>query len=180
MMSEVLELGDPRLRAVSLPVDDVKASAHRADAERLSATLEGFRRAQGFGRAIAAPQIGIARRFIALNLGKGPQVIANPVVLWKSDATFTMWDDCMSFPSLLVRVERHRSISVRYVDEAGDTREWSNLDIATSELLQHEIDHLDGILAVDLATGRDAIITRTTYDRHRPLFDATVDYRIGD
>ena len=178
-LDHVLELGDPGLREISTAVQDVRAAEHRAGTESLLSTLDTFRRQNGFGRAMAAPQIGIPKRFIGLALDGKRFVIANPEIVWRSEDTFTMWDDCMSFPSLLVRVRRHRSISVQYTDESGELRRWQKLDLATSELLQHEIDHLDGVLAVDHALDRDAVITRRTYERYRARFDAQVDYTIA-
>lgn len=170
-MADVLLLGDPRLRTRSAEVDSFDP---RAFAE-LAETLEAFRRQHGFGRAISAPQIGIAQRFIALNLGRGTFFIVNPVVTWRSDETFTMWDDCMSFPDLLVKLERAKSLSLRYVDEQGNAKEWPELDVASAELLQHELDHLDGILAVDRAR---ELVMRKEYERNRAYFDAQVDYAI--
>ena len=73
----------------------------------------------------------------------------NPKIVWNSTETFTMWDDCMSFPTLLVRLQRFKSISVHFSDEHGKPQEWSRLNQATSELLQHEIDHLHGKLFLD-------------------------------
>jgi len=176
--SLVLPLGDPRLREISAPVTDASDPAF-IDATRLQATLQAFRAEHGFGRAIAAPQIGILQRFVALDLGQGPFVIINPQITWTSLETFTMWDDCMCFPYLLVRVRRHRSVSVRYLDEQGRPREWNRLDQATSELLQHEIDHLDGVLAVDRALDPASIISRAAFDADPEAFWRQVDYMIG-
>lgn len=81
-----------------------------------------------------------------MNLGERPFCIANPEIVWRSEERFTLWDDCMSFPFLLVRLSRHVSISVRYTDEEGVERSWEKLDRPESELLQHEIDHLDGVV----------------------------------
>ena len=173
-MSEVLLLGDSRLRVRSAEVE----SFEREPFDELARTLDAFRRRHGFGRAISAPQIGIQRRFIALELGRGPFFIVNPVVTWTSPETFTMWDDCMSFPDLLVRVERKASVSLDYVDERGNARRMNELDRATSELLQHEIDHLDGILAVDRAIDRESLVMRAVYEARRQEFDAQVDYTI--
>ena len=173
-MAEVLLLGDPRLRVRS---SDVESSDPR-ELDALAATLEAFRRQHGFGRAISAPQIGIARRFIAVNLGRGTFFVVNPAITWRSDETFTMWDDCMSFPDLLVRVERAKSLSLEYVDEQGRRKEWRELDQAAAELLQHEIDHLDGVLAVDRAIDDQSLVLRREYERNREYFDAKVDYRI--
>lgn len=168
---DILQLGNPALRIRSREVGSANAPAPLA---RLQATLEAFRREHGFGRAIAAPQIGIPYRIIAVNLGT-PFVVVDPEITWRSDETFTLWDDCMSFPSLLVRVRRHRSISLRYRDEHGQPCTWEHLDPAAAELLQHEIDHLDGILAVDRADGPDALITRAAYEQMPAYFQGQVD-----
>ncbi|MDI6773354.1 MAG: peptide deformylase, partial [bacterium] len=77
------------------------------------------------------------------------------------------------------RVRRHLSISVRYTDEQGQEREWVRLDQPTSELLQHEIDHLNGTLAIDRAIDRDSIISRAAFEAAPDLFRAQVDYSIG-
>jgi peptide deformylase len=175
--SNVLLLGDPRLRRVSEPVPSISDSAYISDKHRLQTTLEEFRARHGFGRAISGPQIGVPLRFIALHLDRA-FVIANPVITWKSAETFTMWDDCMSFPWLMVRLRRHRSVSLQYVDEDGRTREWLQLEQSTSELLQHEIDHLDGILAIDRALDRESIISREVYERDVSRFAKQVDYVI--
>jgi peptide deformylase len=175
----VLRIGDPRLRQVSREVTDFADPAFRAEVETLQATLSAFRREYGFGRAISAPQIGIGRRFIAVNLGEGPFLVANPEVTWRSEETFTMWDDCMSFPSLLVRVRRYSSLSLRYRDGGGEPRTWERLDQAASELLQHEIDHLDGVLFVDRAIDRDSFVHREAFDAEPRRFIGQVDYVIG-
>jgi len=86
------------------------------------------------------------------------------------------WDDCMSFPFLLVKVRRHQSISIRYRDELGSVHEWTQMGRAQSELLQHEIDHLDGILAVDRAVDENSLVSRELFDTQRELFEAQVDY----
>jgi peptide deformylase len=170
-MPDVLLLGDPRLRVRSSEVATFDPRAF----DELANALDAFRRQYGFGRAISAPQIGIPQRLIALNLGRETFFVVNPVITWRSEATFTMWDDCMSFPDLLVRVERARSLSLQYLDEHGKAKEWQELDTVTAELLQHEIDHLDGVLAVDRAT---ELVMRREYERNRAYFDAQVDYTI--
>ena len=177
--AKVLLLGDPGLRKVSVGVDDVDDPGFLHDKNRLQATLAAFRAEHGFGRAISAPQIGIARRFIALNLGGDAFTMINPEITRRSPETFTMWDDCMSFPFLLVRVRRHMGISVSYTDENGHTQSMERLDQATSELLQHEIDHLDGVLAVDHALDKDSIVSREAFVAYPDWFAAQVDYVIG-
>lgn len=149
-MANILTEGDPRLRAHSAPIGGADA-IDRDAIETLCATLAEFRRTHGFGRAIAAPQIGIARRMIAVDLGAGPFVLLDPVIDWKSDETFELWDDCFSVPDKLVRVRRHRSICLEYRDERYRLRRWSRLPAELAELIQHEVDHLDGVLMTDRA-----------------------------
>ena len=171
-------LGDPVLRAVATPVDafaDVEFEDHR---RRLCATLLDFRRRNNFGRAISAPQIGYSKRLIAMNLNGESQIIVNPEITWESSDRITMWDDCMSFPSLLVRLERARSISIHFQNEAGEHRDWDHLDTPTSELLQHEIDHLNGVLAIDRAIDKNSIVMRETYLGMPDHFRRQVDYEI--
>src|SRR5262245_10316208 len=91
----ILQLGDPRLRQIYSPVLDVADPTFVENHRRLHTTLGKFRQAYGFGRAISAPQIGVPQRFIALNLGDGPQLLVNPIITWRSRETFTLWDDCM-------------------------------------------------------------------------------------
>ncbi|MCY1061330.1 peptide deformylase [Nannocystis sp. SCPEA4] len=173
-MSAILRLGDPRLRAVARPVDLAAPEFPEAVA-RLHRALAEFRAAHGFGRAIAAPQLGIDLRLVAVNLGDGPRTLVDPEIVWHSGETFTLWDDCMCFPEVLVRVRRWRSISVRHRDEHGRVHLRERLPAAESELLQHEFDHLDGVLAVDRAEGEPAIVERAAFDRERERYAAMVD-----
>jgi peptide deformylase len=178
MPDAILPLGDPRLRLKCAPVAELADPVFQAENARLQAVLEAFRRAHGFGRGVAAPQIGIPKRFIAINLGAGIRTLINPEITWRSPESFTLWDDCMCFPWLLVRVRRHASISLRYLDEQGAARCWERLGRAESELIQHEYDHLDGILATDRAEGPEAIISREAFEQYREHFTALVDYTI--
>lgn len=149
-MRDVLVIGDPRLRtrceAVAGGYPDF-----RADAAALIEALAGVRARAGFGRALAAPQLGIPRRFVAMDLGAGPFLLVDPELAWRSDEHFEVWDDCFSVPDRLVRVRRHRSVSVRYRDAALAPRAWERLPPDLAELVQHELDHLDGVLMTDRA-----------------------------
>jgi peptide deformylase len=157
---EILLLGNPLLRKVSETVQEFGSKLLAAEAESLHGVLLRFREEHGFGRGIAAPQLGILKRILALNLNGKRTTMVNPEITWSSPEEFTLWDDCMSFPDLLVRVKRNISISVRFQDETGLALTWEKMDPSTSELLQHEIDHLNGILAVDRAIDRDSISYR--------------------
>ncbi len=177
MQDRVLLLGDPKLRRRAESVPTPRSPQFQDDAARLRRALTEFRGEHGFGRAIAAPQLGISHRFMAIHMPGWPPLVVNPEIRWKSDETFTLWDDCMSFPSLLVRVRRHASIVLSYEDGDGGRHTTDALDAATSELLQHEIDHLDGVLAVDHAIDPAALVYREVFDANREYFESLVDPR---
>ena len=158
----ILQLGDPLLRAVSAPV----ATSAEADGvfRDLRDTLHEFQRTHGFGRGISAVQIGEPKRLIYIELEGRAYCLRNPEYEWQSEEKFQFWDDCFSFPDLLVRLERSVAVRVRYWNEAGEV-ERIEARGAFSELLQHEIDHLDGILAVDRALDRSSLSTRAEHMR---------------
>jgi peptide deformylase len=158
----ILQLGDPLLRTVSAPVNT--PSEATTIFEDLRATLHEFRRTHGFGRGISAVQIGAPHRLIYIEFEGQSYGLCNPVYEFQSEAKFRLWDDCFSFPGLLVYLERSQSVRVRYEDESGKAR-LLEASGALSELLQHEIDHLDGILAIDRAIDRNSFCTREEYIR---------------
>ncbi len=77
-----------------------------------------------------------------------------------------------------MRVQRHDSISIEYEDEQGQPQHWNEMPRAESELLQHEIDHLNGVLAIDLALDKESIVSREEFERDFERFSAMVDYVI--
>lgn len=141
----ILQLGDPLLRAVSVPVATPEEAC--AVFEDLRATLAEFRRAHGFGRGISAVQIGEPKRLIYIELEGRAYCLRNPEYEWQSEEKFELWDDCFSFPGLLVRLERSVGVRIRFWNEAGEV-ERVEANGGFSELLQHEIDHLDGMLFI--------------------------------
>ena len=108
-------------------------------------TLMEYRRVYGAGRAVAAPQIGVQKRLLYMYLEK-PYVFINPVMEFPDDETYELMDDCMSFPGLMVKVRRYRRAVIKYFDMEMQPQKM-HLEGDLSELLQHEYDHLDGILA---------------------------------
>lgn len=158
----ILQLGDPMLRTVSSPVGD--PSTARLILRDLRATLHEFRRTHGFGRGISAVQIGEPKRLLYIEFEGADYPLINPVFEWLSPEEFEMWDDCFSFPHLMVRLRRSVSVRLRYQDSSGAARTLE-AEGALSELLQHEMDHLDGVLAIDRALDRDSFCTRDEYLR---------------
>jgi peptide deformylase len=157
----ILQLGDPLLRSVSLRVSCADAGPVLRD---LADTLAEFRRTHGFGRAISAIQIGAPLRVIFMEVAGVRYELINPEFTWRSLEMFDLWDDCFSFPNLMVRLQRHSGLRLKHEKRDGSSREIAAAG-ALSELIQHEMDHLDGVLAVDRALGRDGLCTREEWLR---------------
>jgi peptide deformylase len=163
----VLQLGDPGLREVAKRVSDPTAAEIRALVDDMSDTLAYWRKTSGYGRGIAGPQLGVKLRVIFLRLpGEAPWPLVNPEITWRSGEKIVVWDACLSFLSIFMQVERHREITVRYQDLRAEWQEVrATEDRNLSELLQHEIDHLNGILAVDRITDIKTMCTREEFEK---------------
>ncbi len=169
-LKPILQLGNPILRQKSLPVSNPSAPEIADLIQDLADTLTHWRSTTGYGRGIAAPQLGVLKRVIFLQLpGENPWPLINPEILERSQEKIAVWDACLSFLSIFMQVERHRGITVRYQDETGSRHDFRAGDGRNlSELLQHEIDHLDGILAVDRIADIKTLCTREEFEtRHR-------------
>lgn len=143
-VDDILKLGDPRLYEVCGSLQKEELPMVKQWVNDLHEAMEDIRAKYGFGRGIAAPQLGIMKRLFYLNLDR-PYVIINPEIVNPSEEVFELWDDCMSFPNLFVKVKRHQSLTLEYLDENWEKQSWQ-VEGAISELVQHEYDHLDGIL----------------------------------
>jgi peptide deformylase len=163
----VRQLGDPILRQKAAVVDDPRAAEIRSLIADLADTLAHWRAETGYGRGIAAPQLGVLKRVIFLKLpGEEPWPIINPEIIERSSEKIIVWDACLSFLSIFMQVERHREITVRYQSLEGKTREVrAGEDRDLSELLQHEVDHLDGILAIDRVVDVKTICTKEEFEK---------------
>ena len=145
-VKEILLLGNPQLNEISSFIKENEIEEIKDVVNDLRDSMLDFREKHGFGRAIAAPQIGVKKRVFYMHIPE-QIVFINPVVYDKSEEIVEVWDDCMSFPDLYVKVRRHNKIKIDYKDLGwkDNTLEFSD-DLAL--LLQHEYDHLDGVLAV--------------------------------
>lgn len=153
----ILQLGNPKLRERSAAVSEPDDSTIRALAGDLRDTLLDHRGRTGYGRGIAAPQLGTLARVLHLE-AEGSRTLVNPVITARSDQTMVVWDFCFSYFSIVFPVRRHVLVEVKYQDLLG--RE-GRIEAAghLAELLQHEVDHLDGVLAIDLVTDVTRICT---------------------
>ena len=145
MIKELLKPGNPQLYEISSPITEADMKDVPTWVADLHDTLMEYRRVYGAGRAVAAPQIGIQKRLLYMYLDKA-YVFINPVMEFPDDEMYELLDDCMSFPGLIVKVRRHRRAVIRYFD-LDMKPQVMELEGDLSELLQHEYDHLDGILA---------------------------------
>ncbi|HZY40098.1 MAG TPA: peptide deformylase [Mucilaginibacter sp.] len=143
-LADLLLLGDARLYETCEPVLKDELPLVPGWVADLDNVMREVRAKYGFGRAIAAPQLGIMKRLIYMNIDK-PVVFINPELTALSDDLFELWDDCMSFPNLLVRVKRHCTLTINYLNKNWQPQS-RHMEGDLSELLQHEYDHLNGIL----------------------------------
>lgn len=162
---DILRLGNPALYEVCSPVEQEELENLQPVFTDLHDTLMAFRERNDAGRAIAAPQIGVMKRIVYMHIDE-PKIFINPVLFKKSMDMMTLWDDCMCFPDLLVKVKRHKTCSVSYRDENWE-KHTEKLEGDLSELLQHECDHLFGILAVSRAVDGRSFALRSEAEHIR-------------
>lgn len=156
MIREILKLGNSALYEISEPITEEDRDSIPQWVTDLRDTLLDYRKTYGAGRAIAAPQIGIRKRLLYM-LTDRETVFINPVLTFPDDEMMEVLDDCMSFPGLCVKVMRHRRAVISYTDLGGKPCRME-LEGDASELLQHEYDHLDGILATMRAIDDKSLI----------------------
>ena len=145
MKKEILLLGNEELYQISEPLKKDEIENIKSIVQNLHDTLLDFKEKYHAGRAIAAPQIGVKKRLLYMFIDK-PVIFINPVLEFPDDEMMKVLDDCMSFPNLLVKVKRYKRCRIKYLDMDWKEQEIS-LEGDLAELLQHEYDHLDGILA---------------------------------
>jgi peptide deformylase len=147
---DIIIAPDPRLKAKCKPVAKVDAKVARL----MDDMLETMYAAPGIG--LAAPQVGVTQRVIVLDVAREdekpfPLRMANPELIWVSDEDVTYNEGCLSLPEHYADVVRPKAIRVRYLDHQNEIRELA-ADGLLATCIQHEMDHLDGILFVDHLT----------------------------
>lgn len=155
-------LPDPLLRQQSKPVETVDSEIQRLADDMLETMYD----APGIG--LAAIQIGVPRRILVIDLSRDdeenkPQVFINPEILKVSDDVSTYEEGCLSIPDYYAEVERPASLTVGYVDRDGK-QQTIEADGLLATCLQHEIDHLNGVLFIDHISRlkRDMVIKKFT------------------
>jgi peptide deformylase len=143
----IITAPDSRLNRRAKRVEKVDQSVRRL----MDDMLETMYQAPGIG--LAAPQVGVLQRVIVVDCAKGdekpqPYKLANPEILWRSDEMLVNNEGCLSLPEHYADVERPAEIKVRYLDEQDEVRELHAKGLLAT-CIQHEIDHLEGLLFVD-------------------------------
>ena len=143
----IITAPDPRLKVKAKPVAQVDAQVRRL----MDDMVETMYHAIGIG--LAAPQVGAAQRVLVVDVARegekpNPMRIANPEILWRSDEMTSASEGCLSLPEHYADVERPAAIRLRYLDHENEIREIEAKGLLAT-CLQHEIDHLDGVLFVD-------------------------------
>jgi peptide deformylase len=160
MKREILLLGNEKLYEVSEEIKEDELSFIKEVTQDLHDTMMDFRKTYGVGRAIAAPQIGVKKRLIYMHIHE-PVVFINPELEYNDNEMIEVMDDCMSFPNLLVKVKRYKRCTIKYRD-LNFKECMMDLEGDLSELLQHEYDHLDGILATMRAIDNKSFFIKVT------------------
>jgi len=146
-LAQVVKFGDPVLRSAASLVSEYDESL-AADGERMVGLMR-----DAIGVGLAATQLGILRRLLVFQAGMDatPTLVVNPEIEWASDDLATAEEGCLSLPGIIVDVERPLFVRVRGLDATGEPLliEGSGLE---ARVLQHEIDHLDGVLMIDRTT----------------------------
>lgn len=158
----IITIPDPVLRKKAASIERVDAALLKL-AEDMLATMYD---APGIG--LAAPQIGIPRRLIVMDPSrdeepKQPLIMVNPVILERGSELRSHEEGCLSIPDVTAEIERPAMTRVSYIDEAGKAQE-KTLEGIWSTLVQHEIDHLNGVLFIDYLSRlkRDMIVKKFT------------------
>lgn len=161
---EILTIPDPILRRASAPVETVDDAARRFMDRMLKAMYE----APGIG--LAAIQVGEPRRIVTIDVSRDeeeprtPLFLVNPEIVWSSpDELSTYEEGCLSIPDYYAEVERPARIRFRYLDYHGKVQE-AEADGLLATCVQHEVDHLNGILFIDYLSKlkRDLVVRKFT------------------
>ncbi len=157
---EIIILPDPLLRTVSKPVKAVDSAARKL----MDDMLETMYEAPGIG--LAAVQIGVPQRLVVIDTAKEgeekqPLFLVNPEITWSSEEESDYEEGCLSIPEFFDMVSRPKEVKVRYLDRQGEAQERLCSGVLAT-CVQHEIDHLNGVLFIDYLTKlkRDRVVKK--------------------
>ena len=162
---------DPRLKGEAMAVDAVNDEVRTL----MDDMLETMYDADGIG--LAAPQVGVLKRVIVVDVDRAdgernPLTMANPEVIWESGVIVTKEEGCLSLPEHYAEVDRPETVKIRYLDRENEIRE-IDADGMLATCVQHEIDHLDGVLFVDRVSTlkRNMILRKLTKAKRQGILE---------
>jgi len=161
---EILMLGNPALRKIADEETDFKGVIDEISKD-LKDTLHNLQNQKKTGQGLSATQIGINKRVIYIDTLERKLILINPKIMWKSLEINEIWESSFSFDmTFYVKIKRHVSIQVKYQNIKRETiiEKFTGL---LSELVQHQIDHLDGILAIDYLEDKKNIVMASEYKK---------------
>lgn len=164
----ILELGNPLLRQPAQPIDAVQSAATQALIADLWDTLHDWRKQRGYGAALAAPVIGVSLRAIVMLFDEQPYVLINPRFEQWGRAQSAGYETCLAFNTIWGEVFRPASVVVAALDANGAERRYE-ADGPLARIMQHEIDHLDGLVWLDREPDPQSICTTGEYARQRGI-----------
>ena len=146
-LRHIIVLPDPKLRLVSRKIERIDAALRRL----MDDMIETMHEAPGVG--LAAIQVAEPIRLVVVDVARkeeppNPQVFVNPEIVWSSEERSIYEEGCLSIPEYYAEVERPAQVRARYLDREGEVRE-ALAEGLLATVLQHEIDHLDGVLFID-------------------------------
>ena len=144
-MLTIVKYPNPVLRRKANSIHDIDEEIRRLSDDM----IETMYTDEGIG--LAAPQVGVSKRLIVLDVGQGPMILINPEIIHSKEEQHTVEEGCLSLPGIRIDIARPKQTIVRGIDDKGETRE-IQAEGLIARVLQHEIDHLNGILIIDHAS----------------------------
>ena len=156
-----VQIGESNLlreKSQQVSISEIESKSIHQVISKLKKTLKEYRRLTGKGRGVAAVQIGIPLRIAVVFIYNKILTIINPKITKKSNNKYLYPEICMSANPIIAKVIRPEFIEFEYYDEKGAKQFWNDKDRLLNRVFQHEIDHMEGIINIDLVDSKDLIL----------------------
>jgi peptide deformylase len=158
---------DRVLRQKAKPVIDLDGDLHNFISRMAKLMYENH------GIGLAAPQLGVLQRIVMADIGEGLLTLINPVII-EQEGQDRFEEDCLSLPGIRVQIDRNFTILVQGVDTEGTIKQ-IELNGMMSRIIQHEIDHLNGVLIIDYASVAEKFFLKEKLEQHRREYFNSLD-----
>lgn len=156
-----LQIGESlslREKSQDVSISEINTRKIKSVISKLKKTLKEYRKLTGKGRGVAAVQIGIPLRIAVVFIDNKILTIINPKITKRSNNKYLYPEICMSANPIIAKVVRPEFIEFEYYDEKGFKQIWNNRDRLLNRVFQHEIDHMEGIINIDLVDSKDLVL----------------------